>query len=88
MHKMFIDGQAGTTGLQIHDRLSARADIELLSIPDEHRKKPPLRKTSLANLWTERPRHCPLVQTLWGIFYLSGYPARACQRSNIYGRRH
>ena len=44
MHKIFIDGQAGTTGLQIHDRLSARADIELLSIPDDHRKKTTIKK--------------------------------------------
>ncbi len=36
--KIFIDGQHGTTGLQIHDRLKERADIELLELPVADRK--------------------------------------------------
>ena len=36
--KIFIDGQHGTTGLQIHDRLKDRADIELLELPMADRK--------------------------------------------------
>ncbi len=38
MTKVFIDGQAGTTGLRIKDRLLSRDDIELLVIDDDKRK--------------------------------------------------
>lgn len=36
--KIFIDGQHGTTGLQILDRLKDRPDIELLELPEADRK--------------------------------------------------
>ena len=36
--KIYIDGQEGTTGLQIYDRLGAREDIELLLIDPAKRK--------------------------------------------------
>ena len=36
--KVFIDGQEGTTGLQIHQRLADRDDIELLAIDPDKRK--------------------------------------------------
>ncbi|MGI9326847.1 MAG: N-acetyl-gamma-glutamyl-phosphate reductase [Pseudomonadales bacterium] len=36
--RIFIDGQAGTTGLQIAQRLAARDDLEVLVIAEEERK--------------------------------------------------
>ena len=43
MARVFIDGQAGTTGLEISQRLRARDDIELLEIAVDARKEPSAR---------------------------------------------
>ncbi len=43
-YKAFIDGQHGTTGLQIEERLSAHPDIELMPIPADKRKDTAARK--------------------------------------------
>jgi N-acetyl-gamma-glutamyl-phosphate reductase len=45
--KVFIDGDVGTTGLQIRKRLEGRADIELLRLPEQARKDPAARAEML-----------------------------------------
>ncbi len=47
MTKVFIDGSAGTTGLRIYERLSARSDIELLKLSEELRKNDDARREML-----------------------------------------
>lgn len=42
-HRVFIDGDQGTTGLRLARRLAAREDVELLSLPEARRKELPAR---------------------------------------------
>ena len=49
MTKVFIDGSAGTTGLRIYERLGAREDITLITLPEEKRKDVDARREALNN---------------------------------------
>ncbi|AQZ52628.1 N-acetyl-gamma-glutamyl-phosphate reductase [Martelella mediterranea] len=45
--KIFIDGEHGTTGLQIRSRMESRRDVEMLSIPHEERRNAAMREDML-----------------------------------------
>ena len=46
-YKVFIDGEEGTTGLQIRERLEGRSDLSLIHLLDKERKDPVKRREAL-----------------------------------------
>jgi N-acetyl-gamma-glutamyl-phosphate reductase len=47
MTTVFIDGAAGTTGLDIHERLAVRTDLQVVTLPDDRRKDAAARAEAL-----------------------------------------
>jgi len=47
---VFIDGESGTTGLGIRERLAAQCDVEVRSLPAERRRDPTARRDMMAQV--------------------------------------
>jgi kynureninase len=61
--KVFIDGEAGTTGLQVRQRLESRKDLEIISPPADLRKDEATRKKLINE--ADAVILCTLLLLLW-----------------------
>ena len=48
-YSVFIDGAAGTTGLQVHDRLQKRNELSVYVLDDQKRKDADVRAKAMSN---------------------------------------
>ena len=46
-HRIFIDGAAGTTGLEIRERLAGRSELEVMQLGEAERKDAAARARAL-----------------------------------------
>ena len=68
--KIFIDGEAGTTGLQVRDRLAKRDDLEIISIADDLRKDAGERKRLINE--SDCVILCKFLMHFWRFFINDG----------------
>ncbi|TGD64494.1 N-acetyl-gamma-glutamyl-phosphate reductase [Tabrizicola sp. WMC-M-20] len=80
---VFIDGEAGTTGLQIRDRLLARGDITLVQVDPARRKDPQARREAFAA--AEVAILClPDAAAIEAVALCDGLPTRIIDASTAY----
>ena len=80
---VFIDGEAGTTGLQIRDRLLARGDIRLVQVDPARRKDPEARREAFAS--ADVAILClPDAAAIEAVALCEGLPTRIIDASTAY----
>ena len=74
-YKVFIDGEAGTTGLQVRGRIEAREDLEIISPPSDLRKDVDTRKKFINE--ADVVILCTFVVSTHNVLCVSFYPIEA-----------